>query len=125
MENKTSKSFNIFKIEYSWYEGEHEETFLGKYVDCEEFENDLKEARNFAQSIRGKVFEEDFLGKGYSVECLPEYYDQIIWFLKEKKRYIICYFDNSIYYGVDDNSNKTDKVINLTKFEETTTSKEL
>ena len=29
---------NVFKVEYYWYEGEHEEIFLAKDVNGEEFE---------------------------------------------------------------------------------------
>jgi hypothetical protein len=28
--------FNMFKIEYDWYEGDHEECLLGKNVEREE-----------------------------------------------------------------------------------------
>ena len=40
--------FNIFKIEYSWPEDEHEVTLLGKNVEVKEFEKDLLEAKDFA-----------------------------------------------------------------------------
>ena len=119
-------TFNIFKIEFYWYEDDHEETFLGKGVEREEFEKDLKEARDFAQSLRGKeVSKGEYLGKGYITECLPEYYEQIVWFLKEKKGYTICYFDNDTYYRIDDSPSKEDKDIGLTKFEETINHTEL
>jgi|GEM_PF-1354371 len=114
MENKC---FNIFKIEYDWCEGEHEETLLCKNAKREEFEKDLVEARDFARSLLGKKVKENYLGKGYSVECLPEYYGQIIWFLKNKKGYGECYFDEEIYYGVDDNLDKKDVGIRLIKFQ--------
>lgn len=74
-----NKIFRIFKIEYNWYEGEHGEIFLGKYVEKEKFEKDLTKAKQFAKSLIGKkVKHQNYLGKGYSVECLPEYYQQII-----------------------------------------------
>ena len=116
-------TFNIFKIEYDWYEGEHDETLIGKNVEREEFEKDLVEARDFAKSLLGKKEDMgDYLGKGYSIECLPKYYEQIIWFLTEKKGYIICYFDEDINYSVDDNTNHK---INLTKSEKTINNTEL
>lgn len=114
--------FNVFKIEYDWYEGDHEETLLCKNVEREEFEKNLIEAKNFAKSLIGKKVDSgDYLGKGYSVECLPEYYEQIIWFLTEKKEYCECNFDEDVIYKVDDSSsgkeiqiNKHEKKIEIT-----------
>ena len=91
--------FNIFKIEYDWYEGEHEETLLGKNIDKKKFEKDLIEAKKFAISLIGNEIKgKNYLGKGYSVECLPEFYEQIIWFLINKKGYIKCNFDENTGY---------------------------
>ena len=99
MKNKT---FNIFKIEYSWYEGEYEATFLGKWIEQREFEKDLIKAKKFAEGLIGKETKDfDYLGKGYNVECLPEYYNQIIWFLMIKLRYTVCYMNNNLRYNVD------------------------
>lgn len=107
------KTLNIFKIEYYWPEDEHEETLLGKNVEREEFEKDVTKARKFAESLIGKEIREgEYLGKGYSVQCLPEYYKQIIWFLTERAGYAVCYFDEEVYYTVDDSSNKK---IDITK----------
>lgn len=109
------KMFNIFKIEYDWCEGEHEETLLAKDIEREEFEKDLVEGRKFAESLIGKEeIRMNYLGKGYSIECLPEYYEQIIWFLINKKGYIECYFDYDITYSVND---EADKKIGLEKSE--------
>lgn len=106
IENKT---FNIFKIEYDWHEGEHEETLLGKNAEIEEFEKDILEAKNFAKSLIGKKVENgNYLGKGYSVECLPEYYEQIIWFLVENKGYIECNLNEDIVYSIEDSNNWAD-----------------
>ena len=116
--------FNVFKIEYDWYEGEHEESLLGKNIEREEFEKDLKEAKKFAVRLIGKkIIDHNYLGKGYNVECLPEFYRQIIWFLKNKKSYIECNFDEDITYEVDDTSGK-DK-ITLTRSEKSVSKKEL
>ena len=94
---------NIFKIAYQWYEGEHEETLLGKNVSEKEFEKDLTEAKNFAEGLIGiEIKEGSYLGKGYKVDCLPEYYDQILWFLTEKKGYMSCNRDENVTYCVDD-----------------------
>lgn len=104
---------NIFKIEYYWHEGEHQETLLGKDVEIDEFEKDIIKAKEFAENLIGKKIKEgEYLGKGYAVQCLPEYYEQIIWFLTKKIGYTICYFDQDIYYAVDDFS---DKKIVITK----------
>jgi len=114
---------NIFKIEYRWYEGEHEECLLIKDVDIKEFEKDLLEAKHFADKLKGiKIKEGNYLGKGYNVECLPEFYAQIIWFLIEKKGYKECYLNENISYIIDDDANKK---INITKSEEITKRSEL
>lgn len=114
---------NIFKIEYYWYEGEHEETLLVKDVEREEFEKDLLEAKEFAERLRGiKIKEGEYLGQGYRVECLPEFYKQTIWFLIEKKGYKECQFNEDISYTIDDGPNKE---INITKDEKTTKTTEL
>ncbi|MBU0535805.1 MAG: hypothetical protein KKE20_02485 [Nanoarchaeota archaeon] len=97
------KELKIFKIEYSWYEGEHDETLIGKDVNQQSFEKDLLEARRFAESLIGKEAEySDYPGKGYSVECLPAYYEQIIWYLTTKLGYICCSFDECIEYDISD-----------------------
>ncbi|MDD4877643.1 MAG: hypothetical protein PHO02_01250 [Candidatus Nanoarchaeia archaeon] len=98
---------NIYRIYYDWCEGEHEETLLGKEVSKEKFEKDLIKAIRFAKSLIGKKADrENYLGKGYSVECLPEYYEQVIWFLINKNGYIECRFDTRLQYRIDDFSDK-------------------
>ena len=93
----------IFKIEYDWYEGEHDETLLAKEVSREEFEKDLIEAKNFAMNLLGiNVSLGSYLGVGYSVQCLPEYYEQIVWFMTNKKGYVVCNFDEDFRYNIDD-----------------------
>ena len=105
---------NIFKIEYDWCEGEHDETLIGKKVNTKEFEKDLVEAKKLAQALIGKEIKSgEYLGKGYRVECLPEFYEQVLWYLTEKKGYFYCYYDKDVSYGVDDNA---DKKINITRF---------
>lgn len=100
------KEFNIYKVFYDWYEGEHEEVLLGKKVDTEEFEKNLGEARDFAQNLIGKKRKlMHYLGTGYSVECLPQYYEQILWFLTKKKGYKYCNFDAKVSYKIDDERN--------------------
>ncbi len=98
---------NIFKTEYYWYEGDYGETLLAKDTAKEQFEKDLIEAKNFAESLKGKEIKEgSYLGNGYRIECLPEFYEQIIWFLINKKSYSECKYDNSEEYYVDDGPNK-------------------
>ena len=109
---------NIFKLEYYWYEDEHEETLLIKEVKKEEFEKDLLDAKNFAERLKGiEIKEGEYRGKGYKIECLPEFYEQIIWFLTEKKEYKECQLNEDISYMIDDDSNKE---ISITKNEKTT-----
>ena len=114
---------NVFKVEYYWYEGEHEECLLIKAVEIEEFEKDLLEAKSFAEKLKGvEIKEGEYLGKGYKIECLPEFYEQIIWFLIEKKEYKECQLNENISYIIDDNPNKE---IDITKNEKTTKRTEL
>ena len=114
---------NIFKIKYSLYEGEYGETLLGKNVEQEEFEKDIIKAKEFAEGLIGiEINDGDYLGKGYSVQCLPEYYEQIIWYLTEKLGYIECYYGQDIRYDVDD---APDKKINITQIKKKTERNEL
>lgn len=117
LQNDAKKGWlNIFKVSYVWYEGEHGDTLLGKGVSDEEFEEDLVEARKFAESLIGvEIKDYDYLGKGYSVECLPRYYDQIIWFLTEKKGYAECYTNEYVNYFVEDDLGKTISIDKTTK----------
>jgi len=98
----------IFKIQYNWYEGEYDDALLGKDVEKVEFERDLVKAKDFAISLLGKESRE--LGKGYRVECRPEYYQQIIWYLEEKLGYVRCWMDDYVYYDVDDNHSPEEKI---------------
>lgn len=94
---------NIFKISYQWYEDDHGETLLGKNISKGDFEKDLIEAKKFAESLLGiEIKGLSYLGRGYKIQCLPEYYEQVIWFLTEKKGYIICDVDEDVEYFVDD-----------------------
>lgn len=107
---------NIFKIEYNWYEGEHDEILLGKNVEVEEFEKDLIKAKKFAESLMGKEIKEgEYLGKGYRIQCLPEFYEQIIWFLTSKLNYVKCYYDYDVDYKVNDDINKKISIIKSEK----------
>jgi len=103
----------IYKIKYYWYEGEMETNYVAKAVTEEQFEKDIIKAKDFAKSLLGikiKGFK-PYLGKGYSVECLPEYYEQIIWYLIKKLGYIKCEIDNYITYVVDDEVDYREKII--------------
>jgi len=103
---------NIFKIEYNWYERDHDEILLGKDVKVEEFERDLLKAKKFAESLMGKEIKEGkYLGKGYNVQCLPEFYEQIIWFLTSKLGYIECFYNQNVDYDIDDYPNRKIRII--------------
>ena len=55
---------NIFKVEYYWYEGEHEECLLIKAVEIEEFENkDLQYYYAIGSDVRFFVEGEAHVGK--------------------------------------------------------------
>ena len=95
----------IFKIVYDWYEGEHGEILVCKDVTSGEFEKDLLECRNIDQ---GKI------GKGYyKVNCLPEYFEEILSQLK-KKEYFELEFNEDVSYFINDDR-ITGEVIELTK----------
>lgn len=102
-DNTKMHEFNLFKVSYEWYEEDNKEVLLGKSASKEDFEKDLSEARDFAEKLIGiEIKEGSYLGKGYSVECLPEYYEQIIWFLTEKRGYVECYNDKDVEYFIED-----------------------
>lgn len=106
----------IFKIAYQWHEGEYSEVLIGKDVSSEEFEKDIIKAKEFAESLIGKEIQEgEYLGKGYRVYCLPEYYEQIIWFLKKKLKYIEYEYNKDVKYMVDDFSDKKIQIIKMQK----------
>ena len=97
------ENLNIFKIEYDWHEGDHGEILLGKRINRESFENDFIKAKEFAESLVGKKIEdENYIGKGYHIECLPAYYEQIVWFLINKLGYIECNYNDETTYHVED-----------------------
>ena len=56
-ENKKEiiNKMNIFKIEYNWYEGEHEEILLAKDTEREQFEKDLLEAKKFCRKTKREM----------------------------------------------------------------------
>src|SRR3989344_7363154 len=108
--------FNIFKIQYDWYEGEHNEILVGKAVEAQQFEKELVKAKKFAESLRGKIIDKgEYLGKGYRVECLPEFYEQILWHLTEKQGYKYCHYNADVHYDIDDGYKKKIKVTKVEK----------
>lgn len=108
--------FSIFKVQYDWYEGEHREILVSKAVEFQQFEKDLIEAKTFAERLKGKLIEKgQYLGKGYRVECLPAFFEQIVWYLVEKLGYKYCHYDANIHYDVDDDFKKKIKVTKVEK----------
>ncbi|MBN2421832.1 hypothetical protein JXB41_01280 [Candidatus Woesearchaeota archaeon] len=69
----------VFKIKYTWYEGEEWTTYLTKDVETNVFEKDLKQSYKKAKII-AKELEE----KGKGVDCRPEYYEHAINLLKKQ-----------------------------------------
>lgn len=103
-------SLKLYKIEYSWCEGEHQESFVAKDIDREGFLKDLNDAVIFARSLLGKECEMgEWIGKGYSVECLPEYYEQILYYLTTEKGYVDVYYYD--WYSYDVNDDNPEKII--------------
>ncbi|MDD3175713.1 MAG: hypothetical protein PHU51_04510 [Candidatus Nanoarchaeia archaeon] len=112
---------NIFRIKYTWYEGEEEESLLAKDITEEEFEKDLIQAKNYAQSLIGLEDDETAIDK-YSVDCLPNYYAKIIWYLINKLYYFDCAFDKRKTYFIKDDCygkkiiiSKRNNIYNFTK----------
>lgn len=96
--------------------GDHDEILLGKNVETEEFEKDLINAKKFSESLMGiEIKDGEYLGKGYRIQCLPEFYEQIIWFLTSELNYLKCYYDGNINYNIDDDSNKKIEIIKVKK----------
>ena len=90
MENKI---LHLFKLQYSWYEGEFQSTILATAKEKEEIEQDLKE---IASSIRIDRKKEEG-----AHDCLPEAYRRIVNFL-EQKGYTVCYFLSDPEYYVEE-----------------------
>ncbi|MBI3026612.1 hypothetical protein HYY70_00725 [Candidatus Woesearchaeota archaeon] len=76
------KILHLFKLQYSWYEGEFDSTILATTKEKEEIEHDLREIANSIIIDRKK---ED------AVDCKPVAYQGIISIL-EQKGYTVCYF---------------------------------
>lgn len=88
-ENKESW-LNLFKLQYSWHEGEFQSCILATTKEQKQIEKDLKEA---ASSV--KIDEK----KEKDVDCLPTAYDKIVNILT-RKGYTVCYFIKDPVYSV-------------------------
>ena len=84
------KILHLFKLQYSWHEGEYDSTILATTKEQKEIEEDLKEA---ASSV--KIDEK----KEKDVDCLPTAYDKIVNILT-RKGYTVCYFIKDPVYSV-------------------------
>lgn len=99
---------NLYKFKYYWCEGEEQTTYLAKNVNESEFLTDLAQALEFANSLRGTELETNKFfeaGKNYGVECLPEYYAQVIYYMTEKLKYYEIDQDDRVEYILDDHTN--------------------
>ena len=92
------KNLNLFKLQYSWYEGEFDSTILATTKEQKEIENDLKEAVGSVK-IDAK--------KEKAVDCLPEAYERIVNILTQKG-YVVCYFLIDPDYYVRDSEKEKD-----------------
>lgn len=86
------KILHLFKLEYSWYEGEHQSTILAAAKEQEEIEQDIRDAAN---SLKTYQIEEKV--RIYKSDA----YQKIISIL-EQKGYMVCYFLSDPEYYVDD-----------------------
>jgi len=116
-------SMQLYKISYDYYEGEHEEILLAKDVETEQFDKDIIEAKDYAQSRIGLKYKKSEYMKPYNVEYLPEFYQTIADYLQEQKGYIEIHTNDDIHYEVDD-SGTQEKEISVEKVEIHTVRKE-
>ena len=97
------KPLNLFKLQYSWYEGEFQSCIFATNKDKKEIEKDLKED---VSSV--KIDWDD----DKEVDCLPTAYEKVIETL-EKKGYAPCYFIEDPIYVVRDWEKKRNKKFNM------------
>ncbi|MEK6869095.1 MAG: hypothetical protein AABX74_02615 [Nanoarchaeota archaeon] len=81
-EQTKDKILHIFRLQYTWYEGEHDSTILATTKEKEEIEKDLKDAASLIETDVKR--EKEAVYK-------PDAYQRIIEILKQKG-YIVCYF---------------------------------
>ena len=81
-EQTEDKILHLFKLHYTYYEGEHQSTILATTKEQNEIEKDLKEAVN---SVKINRKEENLS------DCVPEAWERVINILKQKG-YVVCYF---------------------------------
>ena len=93
------KPLNLFKLQYSWYEGEFQSCIFATNKDKKEIEKDLKESVDSVEIDEKK--EKD-------VDCLPTAYARVIETL-EKKGYSPCYFIEDPVYITRDWEKKNKK----------------
>ena len=95
-------TMQLYKISYDYYEGEHEETLLAKDVDKEQFDKDIMEAKDYAQSLIGLKYKKSNFSVPYSVEYLPEFYNKIVDYLETQKGYVEIHTNDDVCYEIDD-----------------------
>ena len=79
------EKLNLFKFEYSWYEGEFRSIILATEKDKDEIEKDLK------QAVKKSKIKKD------SLDCKPNRYNAIIEFLIKKGYILSSFIENDIY----------------------------
>ena len=99
MPETEQKPLNLFKLQYSWFEGEFQSCIFATKKDKSEVEKDLKEA---VSSV--KIDWED----EKDVDCLPTAYERVIETL-ENKGYSPCYFIEDPVYITMEWKKKRDK----------------
>jgi len=77
-------SLNIFKISYSWYDGDKDEVFLVKDISENDFEKELMVCVHNAYT---NITEEDIV-------CVPVWYGKIIELMLEKNYTIVNLMEN-------------------------------
>ena len=89
MEDKT---LHLFKLQYSWYDGEFQSTILATTREKEEIEQDIRE---IARSLNRDGKKENL------VDYKPNAYRRILNVL-EQKGYMVCYFLSDPEYYVEE-----------------------
>ena len=108
-------TMNLFKIQYSWYDGDEDEILLAKDATQEQFDKDIMEARDIAQSLI-KTSNSMTNIEHYNVECLPSFYQEVIKYLQKQKGYIEISPNDDFHYEVHDKGSEN-KEIEIIKVE--------
>jgi len=92
---------NAYRLNYNWYEGEHEDCLIVTKLDSEPFEQLLKAgiAEVSTYPEESMVFN---IPKIFTVRCLPQAYSLLKEYLESHECHAIEFFKESDDYFVED-----------------------